>query len=68
MNKLTPNTRALLKIHPRSLIPAEYFILEISPSGACVKLANLYGSHFWKLVSDIEVVELLPKVDHPETI
>lgn len=73
MIQLTPNLRALLNIHFRNSAPAEYFILELSPSGAYVKLANLYGNHFWKLVSEVELVEVLPdrndlpKALHPGT-
>lgn len=41
----------------------EYKILEISPSGKWVKCQNMHGSKFWKMYSDIQIVEILANLE-----
>lgn len=37
----------------------EYKILEVSPSGHYIKLQNIYGNKFWKLVTEFQYLETL---------
>ena len=57
------NKRCLLKIsNPNRFTKAdvtEFKVLEISPSGAWVKLLNLNGYKFWRAGVDISFVEEL---------
>jgi len=45
----------------------EYKVLELSPSGNWVKVMNLYGNKFWRLVTEISFLEELIdfKLDKP---
>ena len=45
--------------YPRDAEISEYRVIEVSPSGNWVKLQNLYGSKFWKPVTDVSYVEEL---------
>ena len=42
-----------------SATPYEARILEVSPSGHHVKLRNTSDTHYWEVVCDIELVEIL---------
>lgn len=37
----------------------ELKVIELSPSGNWVKMMNMHGNKFWKLVSDISIIEVL---------
>jgi len=41
----------------------EYKILEISPSGKWVKCQSMTGNKFWKMYSDLTVVEVLAALE-----
>jgi len=42
-----------------STIIEEIKVVELSPSGAWVKIMNLYGKKYWRAVADISLAEVL---------
>lgn len=53
LGRLTSNTRYATGV------VEELKILEIAPSGNYIKLQNIYGNKFWKLVTEFQYLETL---------
>jgi hypothetical protein len=41
----------------------EFTILEISPSGKFIKIRNMDGRKYWKVISDIQIIETLETIE-----
>jgi len=53
LGRLTSNTRYATGV------VEELKILEIAPSGNYIKLQNIYGNKFWKLITEFQHLETL---------
>ncbi len=61
--------RVLLKMTKgyRAASVEEAKILEVSPSGAWVKIMNIYGNKYWKGINEVTIVEQLEaKPEYPK--
>ena len=43
----------------RPALVTEFLLMEVSPSGNYVKVRDFDGRRFWKIVSDVRIIEIL---------